>query len=506
MSKKSLMVVSKTLCVTGFILALMGCASIKQPHLGHLKSTEIETQSCALLYQKMDAVTVQAKVRDKGARQVEGYPYLRVNRFLASFGKQAVHDAALREAWMGQLRELDIKGRAIEISNLPAEVLNEFGYEDKDLLIARFQECGALLLLQDVNHAEAITLMAQRVKVKDDYSTPKRVLGLYAMTRYPFYLGIEDWQERSVETIKLARSGKLESQPVQYYLPPDEGVFSQQEVRDILAQAEKNPLGMIKLSKPEKQKLFQTFAPVYQVETTGEFDRIGTINWADKPSPQLDTSQPTVYTRLEYTRVQQRTLLQLVYVVWMPERPRESAFDLLGGHLDGFVWRVTLAPDGEPILYDSIHPCGCYHMFFTTPRVKPIPAPNPKEEWAFTPLDLPRIMPGERLTLSLQTRTHYLRNVSPSDAGEGVHYRLADYDDLRVLPHPDGATRSMFGPDGLVAGSERRERFLFWPMGIKNAGAMRQAGTQATAFVGRRHFDDADLIDKRFRLLPPSKK
>jgi hypothetical protein len=51
-----------------------------------------------------------------------------------------------------------------------------------------------------------------------------------------------------------------------------------------------------------------------------------------------------------------------------------------------------------------------------------------------------------------------------------------------------------------VRGTERGERFLFWPMGIANAGAMRQWGRQATAFVGRRHFDDADLFEKRFVL------
>jgi len=31
-------------------------------------------------------------------------------------------------------------------------------------------------------------------------------------------------------------------------------------------------------------------------------------------------------------------------------------------------------------------------------------------------------------------------------------------------------------------------------------GAMRQWGRHATAFVGRRHFDDADLIERRFQL------
>jgi hypothetical protein len=35
-------------------------------------------------------------------------------------------------------------------------------------------------------------------------------------------------------------------------------------------------------------------------------------------------------------------------------------------------------------------------------------------------------------------------------------------------------------------------------MGIVDSGAMRQWGTHATAFIGRRHFDDARLIERRF--------
>jgi hypothetical protein len=32
-------------------------------------------------------------------------------------------------------------------------------------------------------------------------------------------------------------------------------------------------------------------------------------------------------------------------------------------------------------------------------------------------------------------------------------------------------------------------------MGIPSPGAMRQRGLHATAFAGRRHFDDPDLLD-----------
>jgi hypothetical protein len=83
---------------------------------------------------------------------------------------------------------------------------------------------------------------------------------------------------------------------------------------------------------------------------------------------------------------------------------------------------------------------------------------------------------------------------------EGTLYTLRDENELRRLPLPGGGSRSLYGPNGLVAGTERGERFLFWPMGIASAGATRQWGHHATAFVGRRHFDDADLIERRFEI------
>jgi hypothetical protein len=53
-----------------------------------------------------------------------------------------------------------------------------------------------------------------------------------------------------------------------------------------------------------------------------------------------------------------------------------------------------------------------------------------------------------------------------------------------------------------VPGTDRVERLVTWPLGIESAGAMREWGRHATALVGRRQFDDADLIERRFELLP----
>jgi hypothetical protein len=140
-------------------------------------------------------------------------------------------------------------------------------------------------------------------------------------------------------------------------------------------------------------------------------------------------------------------------------------------------------------------------MFFPTARAKLRPAPDALEEWAFVPGELPRIRNGERPLVRVATGTHYVQNVSLVQGTDSVsRYELRDYDELRSLPRLDGGRQSAFGPDGLIAGTERLERFFFWPMGIASAGAMRQWGRHATAFVGRRHFDDADLLERRFEL------
>jgi hypothetical protein len=208
------------------------------------------------------------------------------------------------------------------------------------------------------------------------------------------------------------------------------------------------------------------------------------------------------YGRLAFTRYHGKTLTQLVYTIWFPERPSSGAADILSGRLDGVVFRVTLGIDGAPLVYDSMHPCGCYHMFFPTARVRLLPAPEPAIEWAFVPSRLPALAPAQSVVVRIASRTHYVVNVRQDAGAPAAAYRLADDNDLRALPTADRGTRSAFGPDGIVPGTERGERYLFWPMGIDNAGAMRQWGTHATAFIGRRHFDDADLIERRFEPSP----
>ena len=486
------------------ILGLVGCAGLQPPHRDHLESAGSAIHDCARWFEALDSTVTAAGVGDIGARRVAGFPYLRIDRFTASFAEQAATSRAVADAWLERLRALDADGRRIEIANLPGTEVSKLAPADRETILSRTRDCAGQLAQADLPDNRLTEQLLMRARVDDDYSSLKRALGLYGLTSLPFLAGVENWQDDATRTIQDALQGEPPRLPVTRYLPPAARTYTRAQVQAILSRAAAHPLGIAELSEVEQERLFATYAPVFEIETDGDFDRIGQLRWSGEISPRVDVTRPTVYRRLEHTRLGERTLIQLVYTAWLPARPRQHGFDLLGGHLDGVVWRVTLAPDGEPVLFDSIHPCGCYHMFFPTPRVEPIDPPDDNQEWAFVPATLPRIGADDRLVLGLQTRTHYLRNVGTGKPRPGIGYRLVDYDELRSLPRADGSRRSIFAPDGLVPGSERRERFLFWPMGIKSAGAMRQAGTQATAFVGRRHFDDADLIEKRFRLLPSS--
>ncbi len=480
---------------------LVGCAGLQSPHRDHLGADDPALRECAQWYRALDRAVERAGVSDIGARRIDGFPYLRVDRFAASFGMSARERDDVKAAWIERLRELDDAGRRIEISNLPDKVLRELDAGDRESLRTRLTDCATRLARVDLAGGASGELLGERARVEDDYSSLKRALGLYALTSLPFHAGVEYWQESAAREIAAVRNGKAAAAKLRYYRPPKADGYSRNQVRDLLTSAARHPLGIARLSRQQRTRLFATYAPIFEIETAGDFDLIGEPYWSDGRTAQVDVTRPTVYQRIDYTRVGGQTLLQLVYVVWFQERPPEHWLDLLAGRFDGVAWRVTLAPDGEPVLFDSIHPCGCYHMFFTTPRIEAIAPPSDSIEWAFVPATLPRLAADERLVVSLQSRSHYLRNVWPGEAGAAEVYRFADYDELRALPLPDGGSRSLFDEDGLVPGSARGERFLFWPMGIRSAGAMRQAGSQATAFVGRRHFDDPDLVEKRFRLL-----
>ena len=486
------------LCASAALLAA-GCATTDGQFAAYLDSPALEVRECAQFYRALDAEIDAAGVRDAQSSRVPGFPHLRVDRLHAALREQAAAGEPAMRSFVERLVELDIEGRRHEVLNLPAGVLPGGGGDQaRAQTLRRARECGRVLRDSDLASPQARSALLAAARVPDDYSLTMRTLGLYPLTSIPFAAGVRRWQEETLAAFRAAAEAPGEGRV--RYAPPASPPLPRNAVAGLLGRSAFDPLGRPLLADDELERLALAYAPSFEIALGGDFDRFGVLRWRRGGTmPEVEGSEPAAYVQAAYTRYHGQVLLQLVYTIWFPERPASGSFDLLSGRLDGLVWRVTLAPDGEPLIYDSMHACGCYHMFFPTPRAHPRPGPDTDEEWAFIAQTLPRVAEGERPVLTLASGTHYLERIALVRGSDSLaRYSVHGYDELRSLPRMSGDRRSAFGPDGLIAGSERTERFFFWPMGIASAGAMRQWGRHATAFVGRRHFDDADLFERRF--------
>ena len=455
----------------------------------------VSHSQCGEWFITLDERVEAAGVRDAQYTRLPGFPYLRTDRLLASLRERAAQRPETLAVLAQRMRALDYDARRHEIDNLPDAALPD----TRANALHRTQDCGMQLIAADLQSEKGRAAVVAAAQVPDDYSTAMRLFGLYSLTRIPFTSGVRRFEE---EQRAVFAAAPAEAANRVRYSPPAGRPLSREVVKRMLARSELDPLGQPLFAESDLEALAATYAPSFDIAVLGDYDRFGALRWRrDQSVPVVDATDPVVYAQPGYARYGDKVLLQLVYTLWFAERPPGSSFDILAGRLDGVVWRVTLAPDGEPIMHDSIHPCGCYHWFFPSPRARPRPAPDEREEWAFAPQSLPRLQEGERTVVSIASASHFIERVGVTSGPDSlVRYTLRRYDGLRSLSRIDGTRRSIFDPQGFVAGSERSERFIYWPMGIASAGAMRQWGRHATAFVGRRHFDDADLLERRFEL------
>ncbi len=344
--------------------------------------------------------------------------------------------------------------------------------------------------------------LVERAAVPDDYIDLNRVVGLYPLVAMPLSIGINRWQEDTVAGFRRTASGEADGGPIVRYEPVGQPAGAP-EIAKILARAPTGRLGVPQLSHDDRETLLRTFAPIYEIATSGDYDRFGRLAWGAGAAPEVDVRHPAVYRRLALTRYRDRVLVQLVYTIWFPERPRSASLDLLAGKLDGLVFRATLDTRGRPLVYDTIHPCGCYPHVFSDPAGATAARAATRHRMGVRAGDIAADRSGTAARAAHFQRFPLPRGLSFARGGSGRAYSFAEEDDLRALPTAGGTTRSAFGPDGIVPGTERGERLLFWPTGVDSTGAMRQWGRQATAFLGRRHFDDPDLIERRFSITEP---
>jgi hypothetical protein len=475
---------------------LGGCATPVDPYATAPASAQLERADalgdCMRRLQAFDAHVDGARVRDAQAARVDGYPFLRVDRFTALSRPSDTDPARRAPAMLERMAALDAEARQYEAANA------RIGTEE----LALVDRCRSQLVASIGSGSRPVIEQAQPPHAYDD---ALRVVGLYPLTQIPFSWGVASWQQSTRDL---------------YATPFPELPVRGQRIRYLPAARGPGPVaGLLPVGGPAMTaarawQLLEQHAPVLVVDTVDENDRIGQLGWRMSGKDlfiAVDDRTPMAYARVAWTQIEGTVMPQLVYTFWFPARPAGHRLDLVAGRLDAVVWRVTLDAEGRPLVYDSIHACGCFHMFFPTERVRERPGPlgheGPLDETMFAPQVMHTPGPAERVIIYVGAGDHNIQRVAvdaPKPA-PGMPYALEDENGLRALALPaaaGGGTRSIYGPDGLVPGSERAERFIFWPMGVPSAGQMRQWGHHATAFIGRRHFDDPRLIDRYFTIAP----
>lgn len=449
------------------VAVLGGCAL--QPPLA--------LDTCGQAFARVQSAT--ATVRDAQYHPLPGFPGLRSDRVLAVLGTEAASPAA-RRLWLQRLADNDREAAVIERGNLAAG--QKAALPDPALL----ESCRQRQVDTLASDTPAFALAVADARVPSDYRPWARTLGLYPLLRPLYRRGIAAWQREAAAQQAPADSATWLSYRL---LASAGGTTAMQPLRP-------DALGLPQATAEQLDVLFTRHAPELRIAAQSAADRPGAPVFDRHGRRGFARDPALVYRRHAWSRLDGRWHLQLVYQWWFRARPAAGALDIYAGELDGLLWRVTLDERGNAILFDAIHPCGCWHAFF-------LPADSPLQfrQPAGAEQRLARrlTLPGSRAaTLWLRAGDHALLWVDGRRAPYPIHrYRLAELDELRRLPHPAGR-RSLYDRDGLVPGSQRLERWILWPSGVVSPGAMRQWGRHASAFVGEAHFDDPDLLGRYF--------
>nr|WP_320050280.1 hypothetical protein [uncultured Desulfuromonas sp.] len=487
--------------VSSLVMLLCGCTS-------QLSNPSVKTApSCTQLWQQFDATVDKYSVRDTGSQPIDGFSYLRSDRFLAN-QMQTTQDIAAQRVLLQQMRQRDLAARNRELLRLPAleqQALRLLADSaDTMAFKARLATCSLEMMRNDLADENVCSRLQQSIEVDDDYRFWQRAVGLYPLFVLPVNYLANNAHEEIHQQVSAFSEAEFPPQHLRWYAPQGQPLLSDKAVKIILQSSRENAAGLHDLNDDDRQRLAARFAPVIRQVYEKDSDLIGRIEVADKdhePTFQTNPEQPVLYYYFSEIQLQGLAAVQINYVFWYPGRYNGESSWMERGHLDGITLRYTLNCQGRLVMVDLINNCGCYYGMVPDAGyfdLKNLKQDEKKEQILQT---LPQITEGQRLLFTFSPR-HLLLNaqVAP-ETTTARPYQLSPYEELELLPDGRGGYTSQFDQRGIVPGTRRVEAGLLFSMGIPEVGSMRQRGHQPITLVGREHFDDPQLFDRLFHYL-----
>ncbi|WP_064609428.1 hypothetical protein [Photobacterium sp. J15] len=466
-------------------LLLVSCAS--QPVNTFSYPAKLET--CLNRLTNFKQQVQQQGVQDAQLHWNTQYPHLSFDRFSIAMLTQ-IQSTEDKSRWLDYVSGQAAIQRKVEYQNLPDKSNIDFEIQEK---------CAEQLATHNKNNALFwLQIKQSPPKIPSGYQSWQRVVGLYPISKLFAAPAIESEKTRiALDFINPVHDYSIS------YRNTDIPTLNASTIHSWFRQAlDKSDAEWPLLGKSQLAELQKYYAPEFIIETASNDDKPGQVAFLADGKPGVNISQPTLYLDHSYTRFHGRTLLQLHYSLWFPNRTAKSKFDPYAGKFDAVLVRLTLDHQGQPLILDSIHHCGCYHMVFAlNPSLKFVP----KQADTESPVTwyVYRNKTTNSLRITLSHGEHMIKDVNWGDNNpQARSLTLQSYDQLRSLPQNGSSYKSLFDQHGMLPDSRRSERFYLWPFGVKSPGAMRQYGQHATAFIGERHFDEPYVLERLF--LPPS--
>lgn len=491
---------NRGLAAVALLVTMTGCSGRAVPF-----PATYDNGQCQGLWSALEEQIQERQVADAATARVQGFPYLRGNRYLQALAEQA-GDQEAQTFVLEEMRALDLRQRGVEAARIPQPLLRQAvgagPAADPALLATTLDACSRQFLAADLGRPDFFDQVQGGLELDRDYSLWLRSVGLYPLTA----LVVDFVAERAqAEMIDQLSQPALPAAALVHYGPDNSTHLAPGEPAALLRRGRRPPLLSLELADGEKAALARHFAPLVTMANGDKANRFGRVV-RDDQGFTVDEQDAVVYYYFSNAFVQGIPALQITYAIWFAERTDPAPW-FEHGRLDGLLFRVTLDWQGRPVFVDVAFQCGCYHfVLYAGEQVMGPRADGP----GFQPYvggTFPVPQGEKRLRFTVNAGWHQIARVEAAPApATGSFYRLLPYEELEAFRHGDEVI-SLFDSQGRVPGTNRLERFFLFPMGIPKVGAMRQRGRQPITLIGRAYLDDPHLFDRAFayRQPPPAR-